>query len=381
MCVEPTRLPEVGEVACRKCWQCRANRINDYVGRCIAEQTTSTDTMAVTLTYSDDLIRGFEEHAVTLVYADFQQFIKRLRNDGYNVRYIVAGEYGSDNGRAHWHAVLFYNGKAPKRVPHWEIERSLLRSTENLGNPCFTKQVCELQNMYWHYWPHGTVRFEKPEYEGFRYILKYALKNMKDTHAVAHVAMSKKPPLGHDFFMQRAEKYVAQGISPQSPHYEFRHSIDRYDGKRRKYWLQGRMREIFNETYINLWEETHGVEYPFSEMLEEQQDKWIRENTDKNYEYDTWRKLLDQREKPYHDADPVAWDYTQTAWQYLKDMGANQYAMLPGPYYLPSKKIEVIYKTEKDVQRWLVSEEEIKAIKDAMRRCGITEHKPSSQIH
>lgn len=109
MCRTPNKLDDGTEVACRKCWQCKRNRVNDLVGRCIAESRYSAKTYAVTLTYANDA----GVNAVTLVYKDVQDFLKRLRKR-YNVRYIVAGEYGTAKGRAHWHIILFFKDQYPE---------------------------------------------------------------------------------------------------------------------------------------------------------------------------------------------------------------------------------------------------------------------------
>lgn len=77
-------------VACRTCQLCRSNRVNDLVGRSFAEQCTASASYAVTLTY-----RGDGPETALLRYRDIQLFLKRLRKDGYTVRYICAGEYGS----------------------------------------------------------------------------------------------------------------------------------------------------------------------------------------------------------------------------------------------------------------------------------------------
>ena len=244
VCITPCRLPEGGEVSCRNCWQCRENRVNDLIGRCIAEQNSSDHTVAVTLTY-----RGDTPHAGTLVYKDIQDFFKRVRKAGFSVRYIVAGEYGSKKGRTHWHAILFFKGACPDVV--------------------FDKRI------KWKLWPAGFSYFQRPDYKGFKYVLKYTLKDQDACVHVNHLAMSKKPPLGHDHFMETAQKYVNHSLSPQSAEYSFR-DIFTPKGERRKFWLQGRMRELFLERYIELYKEIKGVDYPYSEFIELHEDKMIR---------------------------------------------------------------------------------------------------------
>jgi hypothetical protein len=247
MCINPHLIHSNLTVACRNCWQCNANRVNDLVGRCIAEQKVSSHTIAVTLTY-----RGDAPNCVTLVYSDFQKFVKTLRFHGFKVRYIVAGEYGTMNGRAHWHAVLFFTGDQPEYILETRFD--------------------------WKFWPHGFSFFQRPAPEGFKYLLKYTLKGAAPG-SVNSLAMSKKPPLGYDFFMARASQYVADGLSPQSASYSFPdiYETKRRSRKRRQFFLQGRMRELFLDRFLLEYAET-GLPYPPSEFVENREDQVVREN-------------------------------------------------------------------------------------------------------
>ena len=232
MCLSPLKLKDGTNVACRGCELCRSNRLNDLIGRCIAEQCTASKTLAVTLTYAGDTA----ESAV-LRYADVQLFLKRLRKDGYSVRYICAGEYGDKKGRAHWHIILFFYG----RSPDIQIDR----------------------RVDWSFWPHGFVYFQNPDYRGFAYVMKYALKQ---EFAVKALSMSKKPPLGYSFFMKLAHDIVDRALPVHSPEYSFAHVLDR-NGVPRRYWLQGRMREMWLEEYCRYWQEVFGGEPPPSDFL------------------------------------------------------------------------------------------------------------------
>nr|WP_157843942.1 hypothetical protein [Epibacterium ulvae] len=213
-------------------------------------------------------------NAATLIYSDFQKFMKRLRIDGYKVRYIVAGEYGSQKGRAHWHAVLFFDGAAPEMVDPWDIEESLNRSTPDWRFAQPTGKYCLEQNMFWKYWPHGHVYFQRAEYKGFHYLLKYALKDQEQEVSQTHLAMSKKPPLGDAYFKEYAQRYVDHGLAPQDYFYSF---ADVYDAKRkrRKFYLQGRMREIFMDEFIQRWREQKGTEPPISDIVEQREDELV----------------------------------------------------------------------------------------------------------
>lgn len=244
MCIAPTKLDDGTEVGCRECWQCRKRRVNDYVGRCIAESKFSKKTYAVTLTYGDDKLKDHEKvHAVTLVYKDVQDFLKRLRKK-YKVRYIVTGEYGSAKGRSHWHIILFFKDSWPHLTSNKRVD--------------------------WTYWKHGFSYFQEPDWKGFEYCLKYVLKDQTSRQSDSHLAMSKKPPLGHDFFQQLAKQYVEQALAPQTYFYKFGDVRD-YKNREKGFMMQGKTRENFMETFVNEWEDKYSHE-PLSELVTDYYD-------------------------------------------------------------------------------------------------------------
>ena len=248
MCVTPVQLPTGVTVACRKCWQCRANRVNDWVGRCIAESKTSVGSNAITLTYGRDH-NGNEDHvrAAVLTYSDVQRYLKRLRKAGYQVRYLVAGEYGSLKGRAHWHGVFFWKNKIP---PH-EIRR-------HFAEP---------------FWHHGNSFWDEPSASAVKYCCKYLQKDTEADEAQAHLAMSRKPPLGHDYFIRRAHRYVQQGVSPQDLFYSFP-EVRAKDGKPQQFMLQGAMCDQFLSAFIERWKLVHGNDrWPNSELIDKHLDR------------------------------------------------------------------------------------------------------------
>jgi len=282
MCISPQHLSEFGLVACRKCWQCRDNRVDDLCGRCIAETSTSDQTLSVTLTYDDKKLARTKDlpdrraHAHTLVYKDVQLFLKRLRNHGYNPRYIVTGEYGSDAARAHWHIILFLRGK--------KIDVESLKSYFGPKYPGgYDNRVA------FDHWPHGFCYFQKPEYKAFRYALKYVLKDQQKEVQTTHLAMSKKPPLGHDWIINRAWSIARDGLPVHDFAYSFRDQFKRlWDGslKRRSFLLRGVMRERFLFTYVNAWRILHASEPPETELLLEHWfDPIAKKQMDSEWDY------------------------------------------------------------------------------------------------
>lgn len=247
MCLSPQILVDKKtkarvSVACRGCEVCRRNRKNDLIGRCLAEQSTASRSLAVTLTYAGD---GPE--SVVLRYSDIQKMLKRLRKADFKVRYICAGEYGTKKGRAHWHAVLFFYGKSPD-----------VYIAQGDNDPA--------GRINWEFWPHGFSYFQEPDASGFAYVTKYALKQDGNDGESRSFSCSKKPPLGYRFFMRLADDIVERGLPVHSPEYAFAGVMDR-NGKTRRYWLQGRMREKFLDRYYTMWRMQYGNEPPWSDFL------------------------------------------------------------------------------------------------------------------
>lgn len=251
MCIAPTRLPDGNEVACRYCWQCRSNRVNDFVGRSIAESKIALATHVVTLTYGrDGEGKPDHERANYLTYSDVQKWFKRLRVEGHSLRYLVAGEYGSEKGRAHWHAVIFWHTKPPK-------VKLLVR---------------ELQA----FWDHGWSYWEIPESPAaFKYVCKYVLKDQRDDENQSRFQMSKTPPIGTPFFTMLAKRYVQQGLSPQDLFYRFPEAKKR-NGAPIDFKMSGRAADYFIEAYIAEFIRVHGHDrWPNSDMVEEYLDKQV----------------------------------------------------------------------------------------------------------
>lgn len=237
MCASPIKLPNGFWVACKRCNWCKGNRVNDFAGRCVAEQQTSSGTLSLTLTYADSVSAG------SLFYKDIQRMLYHLRADGYSVRYVCCGEYGEKKGRAHWHLLLFFKGE----MPEFELA----------------------SRFRWKYWKHGLAYAQFPDFDGIAYILKYTLKD--DTSRAFHkvLRLSKYPPIGHDYFQQLAQRLVDARLAMQSPEYSFAHCRLR-TGVMRKFWLTGASRRDFLKAYVTKWREATGAEPPKHEFLWEE---------------------------------------------------------------------------------------------------------------
>lgn len=307
MCIRPNMLADGQMVACRLCWQCRERRIEDWMGRGIAESKHAKASHFITLTYGRD-DRGVSDHmrARVLTYSDVQKFFKLLRRHGYPMRYIAVGEYGSAKGRCHWHLIVFWKDRVP---PH------------------------KLQTRFnSEFWPHGFSEWENVTPSAIRYVCKYIQKDSKDIHQQSHMAMSKKPLIGASYFRELAGRYVANGLAPQKPYYEFDEARNK-QGKRIRFRMSGATLSLFLQSFLDQWSKAHPEKpVPASELVEDYIDGLVPEDLEIRTEphrgkvpkpeekdlrsfMDPDRVFFDERKNCYY----YQFDYGQTPWYWLRN--------------------------------------------------------------
>lgn len=262
MCVNMRRmtLPSglSAEVPCHCCWQCRADRVRNWVGKCIAESQTSAAVDFVTLTYCDVDSPAAKwvkepvskERTKALDYGDIQKYLKRIRKAGHSVRYVCAGEYGTRKGRSHWHIILFWQKARPKRrVLH--------------GN--------EWQDEFWH---HGHVNYAPFDEGAAKYVCKYLLKweNDQEPERKTHFRYSARPGIGFNWISHVwAQRHVEQGLSPQSAKYSFPNIMRA--GVRVQFKMSPHCQLRFVQDFERRWKEQRGGHPPPSSFCEKILDK------------------------------------------------------------------------------------------------------------
>lgn len=260
MCINPNTIwvlrgpkHEKQEVACRQCWRCRQNRVNDYVARSMAESYVSAHTCCVTLTYAprNDLADK------VLHPRHFQLFMKLLRRRGHKIRYLVAGEYGDLKSRAHFHAILFIESMAPSEAGD---------KVAAYGSPApFSLQIPSMQMVHILEWPHGHVTVDWSANENaVRYVCKYLLASDKNN---AWFSLSKKPALGNAWFLQKAAIARELGVLPHSFNY-----LPPGGSKERPYMMIGATRR----DYLNAITQDPSLRGRMSEWVQRTFDKHHR---------------------------------------------------------------------------------------------------------
>ena len=95
------------QLPCGQCIGCRLERSRQWAIRCMHEAQMHKQNCWLTLTYDEEHVpkRGLNKE-------DYQNFLKRYRlkawlEEGKKIRYYMCGEYGTENGRPHYHLCIF----------------------------------------------------------------------------------------------------------------------------------------------------------------------------------------------------------------------------------------------------------------------------------
>lgn len=177
-----TKLP------CGQCLGCRLDRAREWSIRCLHEAKMHAENSFITLTYNDANLPADG----SLNYKHFQDFMKRYRKSlGKPIRFFMCGEYGEQQERPHYHAIIF--GHKPSDL--------LLYKTNGNGNQTYTSDY--LTNL----WGMGYVVVGDVTRQSAGYVARYCLKKVTGDRAEAHYGhrtpefarMSLKPGIGASF--------------------------------------------------------------------------------------------------------------------------------------------------------------------------------------
>lgn len=92
------------EVPCGSCQACEKRRMFDYRVRLMYELDVYPNSAFITLTFNDEYIKLFADNPNMAV----RRFLDRMRKTfGKQIRHWIVSEYGTLNGRIHYHGFLF----------------------------------------------------------------------------------------------------------------------------------------------------------------------------------------------------------------------------------------------------------------------------------
>lgn len=222
--------PKVMLIPCGQCIGCRIRQREDWTTRIELEARDypKEEVWFITLTYNDDHVPGMivktgeimrkvqytwkpgEKHPSSvqiLLYEDIQKFLKRLRK-AYKgkLRYFVAGEYGEQTARPHYHMIL-YGWKPTDLENLYKIHH----------NGYYTSKWLE------ELWGMGQIQIAQAVPETYRYVAGYVTKKMykidgRKANAYYELGqtkpfacMSLKPGLGDNYYQEHKAEIWRQG--------------------------------------------------------------------------------------------------------------------------------------------------------------------------
>lgn len=144
---------------CNSCLPCLNMKRYHWVKKAILESERWKFSYFITLTYSNDFVPN------ELVKWDGQKFVKYLRKliKPFDLRYILAGEYGGKTGRPHFHLILFTN---------YEFELIHPRHNHKMSGVIYE---CELISKAWLNKGFISISFDL-DYQSFPYVVSYSNK-------------------------------------------------------------------------------------------------------------------------------------------------------------------------------------------------------------
>ena len=222
--------PKVMLIPCGQCIGCRIRQREDWTTRIELEARgyPKDQVWFITLTYDDDHVPGMivktgeimrkvqytwkpgeklPDSVQILLYEDIQKFLKRLRK-AYKgkLRYFVAGEYGEQTARPHYHMILY--GWEPTDLENlYKIHHNGYYNSKWLAN----------------LWGMGQIQIAQAVPETYRYVAGYVTKKMyeidgKKANAYYELGqtkpfacMSLKPGLGDHYYQEHKAEIWRQG--------------------------------------------------------------------------------------------------------------------------------------------------------------------------
>lgn len=205
-------------ISCGQCIGCRFDYARSWADRMCIESLAHDHNYFVTLTYRDEhLPRAFtvdsdtgellDSPFSTLLKREMQLFIKRLRkNTGQKFRYYLAGEYGDQSFRPHYHLIIF----------GLELNDLVLDRYNDMGQPYYISETIKKA------WPYGFHYVADFCWHTAAYVARYVVKKLKGREGQFYkdfgieppfVLMSRKPGLARDYYdVHKKDIYTFDGF-------------------------------------------------------------------------------------------------------------------------------------------------------------------------
>lgn len=220
--------PRPVALPCRRCVGCRLDYSRQWANRCMLELPYHESSYFLTLTYDDEhLPRSFScdpgtgeiiSPSAPLVKSDFQKFMKRLRfNTGQKLRFMAAGEYGTETFRPHYHAIVF-GLKLDDLVPYKASRQGYQYWNSPTLDRCWTDDLGRLKG----YIVAGNVTWDTCAYVS-RYIMKKQMgPESRDFYEQLGLTpefslMSRRPGIARQYYDDHPEIWSFDKINISTP--------------------------------------------------------------------------------------------------------------------------------------------------------------------
>lgn len=182
---------------CGCCVGCYLERSRQWAMRCVDESSLYKENSFVTLSVNPE---NLKVHGRSLNHSYFQKFMKRFRKEvaPLRPRFFMCGEYGPENGRPHYHALIFNYGFSDRT--YWSVTES--------GEKIY--RSAQLERL----WPFGFSSVGDLTFGSAAYVARYHLKKVGGVVSRDHyvdkrtgemlspeyVAMSRRPGIADGWF-------------------------------------------------------------------------------------------------------------------------------------------------------------------------------------
>lgn len=210
-------------IPCGQCLGCRIARRDSWALRSVHESRMHLKSCFVTLTYDQEHLP--KDGSVDV--REWQLFAKRVRHELGPFRFLHCGEYGGDNYRPHYHALMFGHDFSSDRVL-WDNRR---------GYPLWAS--ADLMEL----WGNGQCLIGNLNFSSASYVAKYCVDKLTGDSGLArrrridletgeeyyvkpeYITMSRNPGLGAGWF----DRYKSDLFpSDECVHDGTRHAVPQY---------------------------------------------------------------------------------------------------------------------------------------------------------
>lgn len=198
------------QMPCNNCMGCRLERARQWAVRMRHESKLYDENCFITLTYNNENVPV----DFSLKLHHWQLFMKRLRKSlPQRIRFFACGEYGDENLRPHYHAIIFNHDFHDKKLYSYNKQNQPIFISQNLLD----------------IWQLGHVTTQDVTFKSCSYVARYVTKKQNGATAPDHYSrispvdgqrynvkpefavMSRRPGIGSRYVEQFKSDFYPSG--------------------------------------------------------------------------------------------------------------------------------------------------------------------------